>query len=282
MWSQSTRSVSSSETRLIGVDHPCCKGRGRLHEDLVIELHLMLVQVVLHIGCDGLRVCCTATAAYKYLHHRHIDRHDKLKSRDAALPREQYTGGAHHLRTSRSAHIICQLRELVRHSVRNVVARGGSGICSEDHPSIEGHRHDRGLQSTDFHEGAEQYAVAACMWRHAQDLMRQAWHDVDGRCTYPHGHFAFSELILKGFGMHSEVLHVRESLFYPTLLCAMHQQDDLECSGRLWSPQALKYCSALPQMNCIYLTQSTCPIERMLLTSEGLALAQLPHHFTTL
>ena len=54
------------------------------------------------------------------------------------------------------------------------------------------------------------------------------------RYTYPHGYFAFSELSLEGFGMHSEVLHVRESLFYLTLVCRMHQQGDLECDAGLW------------------------------------------------
>ena len=58
---------SSSEAYLVGVDHLCRKGCSGLHQDLTVELHLMLVQVVLHIGRDGLCVCCTATTTYKHL-----------------------------------------------------------------------------------------------------------------------------------------------------------------------------------------------------------------------
>lgn len=66
---------SSSRACLVGVDHLCCKGCGCLHKDLTIELHLMLVQVVLHVGRDGLCVCCTATSAYKNLQRHDITQH---------------------------------------------------------------------------------------------------------------------------------------------------------------------------------------------------------------
>jgi len=106
------------------------------------------------------------------------------------------------------AHVVRQLRELVCDSIRNVVACGRSGVCSQNNSTVERHSHDRSLRDTSLSIIHASFDRQAFQHRHFKFLHRESGTEFIGRCTHAHGHLALSELCLEGFCVHPEVLHL--------------------------------------------------------------------------